>query len=86
MGKPTGFIEFDRTLPGKQKPEERTKHYNEFLEKLSDEELNKQASRCMNCGVPFCHNGCPLGNFIPEFNDAVYKQDWRSLRNSFFHK
>jgi glutamate synthase (NADPH/NADH) small chain len=77
MGKPTGFIEFDRTLPGKQKPEERIKHYSEFVEKLSDEALNKQASRCMNCGVPFCHNGCPLGNFIPEFNDAVYKQDWK---------
>jgi glutamate synthase (NADPH/NADH) small chain len=77
MGKPTGFIEFDRTLPGKQKPEERIKHYNEFVEKLSDEALNKQASRCMNCGVPFCHNGCPLGNFIPEFNDAVYKEDWK---------
>ena len=77
MGKPTGFKEFNRELPGKQPVKERLQHYNEFVEKFSDEKLNQQAARCMNCGVPFCHHGCPLGNVIPEFNDAVYKQDWK---------
>ena len=77
MGKPTGFLEYKRQLPGKKSVEERLQHYNEFVEKFNDEELNKQAARCMNCGVPFCHSGCPLGNVIPEFNDAVYRQDWK---------
>ncbi|OSZ80483.1 glutamate synthase [Chitinophagaceae bacterium IBVUCB2] len=77
MGKPTGFKEFARELPGKQSVEERLKHYNEFVEKYADEKLNQQAARCMDCGVPFCHHGCPLGNVIPEFNDAVYNQDWK---------
>lgn len=76
MGKPTGFLEFTRNLPGKRKPEERLKDYKEFVDRLPDESLNQQAARCMNCGVPFCHNGCPLGNIIPEFNDAVYRQNW----------
>jgi glutamate synthase (NADPH) small chain len=77
MGKPTGFIEFMRELPGKKPVEERRKHYNEFVEKYSEEKLNHQAARCMDCGVPFCHHGCPLGNIIPEFNDAVYRKDWK---------
>jgi glutamate synthase (NADPH) small chain len=77
MGKPTGFKEFKRELPGKQPVEQRLTHYNEFVERYSDTILNQQAARCMDCGVPFCHNGCPLGNVIPEFNDAVYKQDWK---------
>lgn len=77
MGKPTGFKEYTRELPGKQSVEQRLKHYNEFVERYTPEKLNQQASRCMNCGVPFCHHGCPLGNVIPEFNDAVYKQDWQ---------
>lgn len=77
MGKPTGFKEYNRELPGKQPVEQRLKHYNEFVEKFSDEKLNQQSARCMNCGVPFCHNGCPLGNVIPEFNDAVYKKNWK---------
>lgn len=77
MGKPTGFKEFNRELPGKQPVEQRLTHYNEFVEKYSDEKLNQQAARCMDCGVPFCHNGCPLGNVIPEFNDAVYQQQWK---------
>src|SRR5688572_25950737 len=76
MGKPTGFKEFDR-LDRKYAPvEERVKHYNDFVLPLPAEELNNQAARCMDCGVPFCHNGCPLGNLIPDFNDAVYKQNW----------
>lgn len=77
MGKPTGFKEYTRELPGKQPVEQRLQHYREFVERYPDEKLNQQASRCMNCGVPFCHHGCPLGNVIPEFNDAVYKQDWQ---------
>jgi glutamate synthase (NADPH) small chain len=77
MGKPTGFIEFTRELPAKKPAEERRGHYKEFVERFSDEKLNQQAARCMDCGVPFCHHGCPLGNIIPEFNDAVYRKDWK---------
>ena len=77
MGKPTGFLEFTRELPGKKPVEERLKDYNEFVERYSDEKLNQQSARCMNCGVPFCHSGCPLGNVIPEFNDAVYRKSWQ---------
>lgn len=76
MGKATGFKEFDRELPKKVAPEERVKNYKEFSGRYTDEQLNKQAARCMDCGVPFCHNGCPLGNVIPEFNDAVYNKQW----------
>lgn len=76
MGKPTGFLEFTRELPAKKPVQERLGNYNEFIERYPDEKLNQQASRCMNCGVPFCHNGCPLGNVIPEFNDAVYHKEW----------
>lgn len=76
MGKPTGFIEFTRELPAKRSPKERLNDYNEFVQKFPEEKLNQQSARCMNCGVPFCHNGCPLGNIIPEFNDAVYRKSW----------
>ncbi len=76
MGKITGFKEFDRKLPAKVPPAERVKNYNEFEGLYADDELNNQAARCMNCGIPFCHSGCPLSNIIPEFNDAVYKKDW----------
>ncbi len=57
--------------------EERVQHYKEFVERYTDEKLNQQAGRCMDCGVPFCHHGCPFGNVIPEFNNAVYNQDWK---------
>ena len=76
MGKPTGFLEFTRELPVKREVEKRVFDYNEFVERFSNEKLNNQAARCMDCGVPFCHNGCPLGNLIPDFNDAVYRQNW----------
>ena len=76
MGKPTGFIEFTRELPSKRSPKERVNDYNEFVERLPEQKLNQQSARCMNCGVPFCHSGCPLGNIIPEFNDAVYRKSW----------
>jgi len=77
MGKPTGFLEFNRELPSKRLPEERVNDYNEFIERYTDEKLNQQSARCMDCGIPFCHNGCPLGNVIPEFNDAVYRKSWK---------
>lgn len=76
MGKATGFKEFQRQTPGYEQPEERVKHYNEFSKPLSDEELSKQGARCMDCGVPFCHQGCPVNNIIPDWNDLVYKNRW----------
>jgi glutamate synthase (NADPH/NADH) small chain len=76
MGKPTGFLEFNREAPNKVSVEERLQHYKEFVQPFTEEKLNQQAARCMNCGVPFCHSGCPLGNVIPEFNDAVYDGNW----------
>ena len=76
MGKPTGFLEFERELPAKRPVQERLKDYHEFVNLFAPDKLNQQAARCMDCGVPFCHNGCPLGNIIPEFNDAVYRESW----------
>lgn len=76
MGKPTGFLEFTRELPSKRPVTERIHDYKEFVQRFDESKLNNQAARCMNCGVPFCHSGCPLGNVIPEFNDAVYKKRW----------
>jgi glutamate synthase (NADPH/NADH) small chain len=76
MGKPTGFQEFNRELPTKTPAAERVKNYKEFVNLYTDEKLNEQSARCMNCGIPFCHSGCPLGNIIPEFNDAVYRKNW----------
>ena len=77
MGKTTGFLEFTRELPAKKSVAERLKNFKEFEDRYTDEKLNQQAARCMNCGIPFCHHGCPLGNIIPEFNDAVYRKDWK---------
>jgi len=76
MGKVTGFLEYERVAPVKQDAKLRIQHYNEFVQNFEEEEINHQAARCMDCGVPFCQSGCPLGNVIPEFNDAVYKGDW----------
>ncbi len=76
MGKPTGFIEFDREVPSYEPVAKRTQNYQEFEIPFEDEKTATQAARCMDCGVPFCHSGCPLGNKIPDFNDAVYRQDW----------
>ena len=77
MGKPTGFIEFTREAPEKTAPAERIQHFKEFVSSYTENGLNQQSARCMNCGVPFCHAGCPLGNIIPEFNDAVYRKNWQ---------
>ena len=76
MGKVTGFKEYGRELPSKIAPAERVKNYKEFVNEYPAEKLNEQSARCMNCGIPFCHSGCPLGNVIPEFNDAVYQGKW----------
>ncbi len=76
MGKPTGFMEFGRELPKKRDPKLRVNDYNELYEPFGEDKIQTQAARCMDCGVPFCHSGCPLGNIIPDFNDAVYQQNW----------
>jgi glutamate synthase (NADPH/NADH) small chain len=77
MGQADGFLKFDRDLPSKESVEGRIQHYEEFYKPFTEKETKEQAARCMNCGVPFCHSGCPLGNVIPEFNDAVYRQEWK---------
>ena len=77
MGKITGFIEFDRVDEKNKAVKNRIHDYKEFTIKLPEEELKKQGSRCMDCGIPFCHSGCPLGNLIPDFNDLVYKGEWK---------
>jgi glutamate synthase (NADPH) small chain len=76
MADPKGFIKYTRELPKSRNAQTRLEDYKEIYEPLSAEKTNQQAARCMDCGVPFCHNGCPLGNIIPEFNDAAYRQDW----------
>jgi len=78
MGKITGFKEFDRVDEGYINVAERVQNYKEFTQPLEEMELRNQGARCMNCGVPFCHSGCPLGNLIPDFNDEVYKGNWES--------
>ncbi len=77
MADPKGFLKYPRELPKARKPGERIKDYKEIYEDFSNKKTVQQAARCMDCGVPFCHSGCPLGNIIPEFNDAVYREDWR---------
>lgn len=73
-----GFLKYKRELPDTRDPESRIEDYQEIYKPFSDEQKNKQAARCMDCGIPFCHSGCPLGNQIPDFNDAVYEKDWES--------
>jgi glutamate synthase (NADPH/NADH) small chain len=76
MGNIDGFMKIGRDLPKTRDPKERIKDYKEFYVPHSEELTKKQASRCMDCGVPFCHKGCPLGNIIPDFNNAVHNDDW----------
>lgn len=76
MGAKEGFIQFKRETPLTRNPAERIGDYKEIYEDFPEGKLNEQAARCMDCGVPFCHNGCPLGNVIPDFNDAVYNKEW----------
>lgn len=76
MGDPKGFLKHTRALPATRAIAERVNDYRELYQPFAAEKTVEQAARCMDCGVPFCHNGCPLGNVIPEFNDAVYREDW----------
>ncbi|GGW50141.1 glutamate synthase subunit beta [Arenibacter certesii] len=76
MGKITGFLEFDRKVEEYAPVKERITHYKEFTLPMKEQELKDQGARCMDCGIPFCHSGCPLGNLIPDFNDAVYRGKW----------
>ncbi len=76
MGKPTGFLEYNRELPKAKEPSKRIEDYKEIYIEFPEEKTLSQAARCMDCGIPFCHSGCPVGNDIPEFNDAVYDEDW----------
>ena len=77
MGKPTGFLEIEREVAPSRAVEERLKDYREIYLDVPDEKLRAQGARCMDCGVPFCHSGCPLGNIIPDWNDLVYRNRWR---------
>jgi glutamate synthase (NADPH) small chain len=78
MGKVTGFMEFERLEEGYKPVAERLKNYKEFVVGLDDAQAKVQAARCMDCGTPFCNNGCPVNNIIPDFNDLVFRQDWKS--------
>jgi glutamate synthase (NADPH/NADH) small chain len=77
MGNPTGFIELRRATPTRRPVDARLRDYDEVYEPFPETRLRDQASRCMDCGIPFCHQGCPLGNLIPEWNDLVYHDRWR---------
>ncbi len=78
MGKATGFLELDRSDRTYADVKERITHYREFVVPMAETKLKDQASRCMNCGIPYCHNGCPVNNIIPDWNHLVYEGDWRS--------
>jgi glutamate synthase (NADPH/NADH) small chain len=77
MGKPTGFLEVERADRGYDKPAARKKNWKEFVKPLPEPVLRAQASRCMDCGIPFCHEGCPVNNLIPDWNNLVYRDQWR---------
>ena len=77
MGKVTGFLEIDRADRRYAPASDRIRHYREFVLPLSEESTRNQAARCMNCGIPYCHNGCPVNNQIPDWNDLVYRSDWQ---------
>ena len=78
MGKVTGFLEIERLDRGYEKPADRLHNYKEFVHPLPYAEVGRQAARCMDCGIPFCHNGCPVNNLIPDWNNLVYRDQWRS--------
>src|SRR6478672_309938 len=78
MGKPTGFLEIERHDRGYDKPDVRRRTWTEFLKPLPESALSEQAARCMDCGIPFCHNGCPVNNLIPDWNNLVYRHQWEA--------
>ena len=77
MGNPIGFLEIDKKERNYEDPKDRLKHFKEFIVPLTNEEVSKQGSRCMDCGIPYCHQGCPVNNLIPDWNDLVYKHEWK---------
>jgi glutamate synthase (NADPH/NADH) small chain len=77
MGKVTGFLEYQRLAEAAENKDERVKHYREFVLHLTDQEAGQQGARCMDCGIPFCMTGCPINNIIPDWNDLVYRQNWK---------
>jgi len=78
MGKVTGFMEYERVEEGYEPVQKRVKNYNEFVIGLKEDDAKVQSARCMDCGTPFCNNGCPVNNIIPDFNDLVYRGDWKN--------
>ncbi|MCX7280379.1 MAG: glutamate synthase subunit beta [Alphaproteobacteria bacterium] len=82
MGKITGFLEIERAERPAEKPEARINNYKEFVHNLPAPEVSKQAARCMDCGIPFCHSGCPVNNLIPDWNNLVYRDQWRTASES----
>jgi glutamate synthase (NADPH/NADH) small chain len=78
MANPTGFLEVERRDRGTEEPTDRTHNYREFVRPLPYTEVGRQASRCMDCGIPYCHNGCPVNNLIPDWNNLVYRDQWRA--------
>ncbi|MGB5835172.1 MAG: glutamate synthase subunit beta [Thiohalocapsa sp.] len=78
MGKPTGFMEYERAEMAYEPAADRVVHYNEFVLPFTAEEIGVQGARCMDCGIPYCHQGCPVNNIIPDWNDLVYRQDWQA--------
>src|SRR5579862_659646 len=77
MADPKGFLKYGRELPKRRPVEERTHDWIELYQEFPDDRLQKQAARCMDCGIPFCHQGCPLGNIIPDWNDLTYRGRWK---------
>jgi glutamate synthase (NADPH/NADH) small chain len=77
MGKPTGFMEYERLERSYAPPADRVQHFREFIIPLQDSEVSQQGARCMDCGIPYCHQGCPINNLIPDWNDMVYQGDWQ---------
>ena len=77
MGKITGFLEYERAMPARRPVAERLRDWRELEGKLPEDQLQVQGARCMDCGIPFCHKGCPLGNIIPDWNDLIYRGRWR---------
>src|SRR5664279_657295 len=77
MGKVNGFMQYTRELPQRRSPLERVNDWFEIYQDFPQEKLQTQAARCMDCGIPFCNNGCPVNNLIPDWNDLVYKDNWR---------
>ena len=82
MGKITGFLELERQDRPSEKPDARVHNYLEFVKPLPPAQVSQQAARCMDCGIPFCHQGCPVNNLIPDWNNLVYRDQWRAASES----